>query len=180
VIIRGTASDDATQSGAGTPKRRTSPMVAQIAISLCAFLLVGGAGLLKWHVGTAREVQLASVQSVDAAKNGAIAMLSYQPGTVEQQLTGARRLLGGALRDSYTSLINNVVIPGARQRQVTVEAAVPSSALVTAGADHAVVLLFVNQTVTIGGGQPAQSGSSVRVTLSRAAGRWLITAFDPV
>jgi Mce-associated membrane protein len=43
-----------------------------------------------------------------------------------------------------------------------------------------VVLLFVDQTVTVGQGAPTNTASSVRVTLDKVDGRWLISQFDPV
>jgi Mce-associated membrane protein len=43
-----------------------------------------------------------------------------------------------------------------------------------------VVLLFVNQTVNMGSNAPTNTDSSVRVTLDKIGGRWLISGFDPV
>lgn len=51
---------------------------------------------------------------------------------------------------------------------------------VAASADHAVALLFVNQTVTVGGAAPTSTASRVRVTLDKVARRWLIAGFDPI
>ena len=56
----------------------------------------------------------------------------------------------------------------------------PAAAPVSAKADHAVVLLFVDQTVTVGADAPTNTTSSVRVTLDKVGGRWLISAFDPI
>jgi Mce-associated membrane protein len=57
---------------------------------------------------------------------------------------------------------------------------VPAAASVSANPSHAVVLLFVNQTVTVGNSAPADTASSVRVTVDKVDGRWLISKFDPV
>ena len=42
--------------------------------------------------------------------------------------------------------------------------------------------MFANpdQTVTVGNDAPTDSTSIVRVTMDKIAGRWLISAFDPV
>ncbi|PRC52010.1 hypothetical protein C6A85_61100, partial [Mycobacterium sp. ITM-2017-0098] len=85
--------------------------------------------------------------SVQAARDGTIALLSYRPESVEQQLGAARELLTGEFRDSYTSLTNDVVIPGAKEKQIAAIASVPAAASVSATPEEAVVLLFVNQTV---------------------------------
>ena len=83
---------------------------------------------------------------MQAAKDSTIALLSYKPDTVEQQLGAARDLLTGEFRDSYTSLTNDVVIPGAKEKQISAVASVPAAASVSADPNQAVVLLFVNQT----------------------------------
>ena len=83
-------------------------------------------------------------------------------------------------RDSYTSLTNDVVIPGAKQKQISAVATVPAVASVSADPRHAVVLVFVNQTVIVGQDAPTDTASSVRVTMDKAGGRWLISKFDPV
>ena len=117
---------------------------------------------------------------MQAAKDSTIALLSYKPDTVEQQLSAARDLLTGDFRDSYTSLTNDVVIPGAKQKQISAVATVPAMASVSANPNHAVVLVFVNQTVVVGQDAPTDTASSVRVTLDKVGDRWLISKFDPV
>lgn len=59
-------------------------------------------------------------------------------------------------------------------------ASVPAGASMSANPKHAVVLVFVNQTVTIGKEKPTNSASSVRVTLDKIGDRWLVSGFDPV
>ena len=119
-------------------------------------------------------------EAMQAAKDSTIALLSYKPDTVEQQLGAARDLLTGDFRDSYTSLTNDVVIPGAKQKQISAVATVPAIASVSADPKHAVVLVFVNQTVVVGQDAPTDTASSVRVTLDKVGDRWLISKFDPV
>jgi Mce-associated membrane protein len=145
-----------------------------------ALLLALGAGYLKWMDNSVRDSETARDESVRAAKDSTIALLSYKPETVEQQLGAARALLTGDFRDSYTSLTNDVVIPGAKQKQISAVATVPAVASVAAKANHAVVLVFVNQTVIVGQDAPSDSASSVRVTLDKVGDRWLISKFDPV
>lgn len=145
-----------------------------------ALLVAVGAGFLKWQDTTARADESARVESVQAAKDSTIALLSYQPNTVDQQLGAARELLTGDFRDSYTQLANDVVIPGAKQQQISAVASIPAAASVSAHDGHAVVMVFVNQTTTIGGGAPSNTISSIRVTMDRVDGRWLISQFDPV
>jgi Mce-associated membrane protein len=145
-----------------------------------AMLLACGAGYLKWQDSTMRASEVASIESVQAAKDSTTALLSYRPDTVEQDLTVAQDRLTGDFKDTYRSLIHDVVIPGAKQKQISAQASVPAAASVSATEDHAVALVFVNQTVVIGNGAPTATASSVKVTLDKVAGRWLISQFEPV
>lgn len=157
-----------------------SRVIAFIVLPALALVLAAGAGYLKWTDNSVRNSELAAVTSVQAAREGTIALLSYTPADVEQQLSAARDLLTGEFQDSYTSLTNDVVIPGAREKQIAAVASVPAAASVSATPDEAVVLLFVNQTVTVGPDAPTDTASSVRVTLEKHGDRWLISKFDPV
>lgn len=145
-----------------------------------ALILAMTAGLMKWQDSSVRDSELSAAESVQAARDSTVALLSYQPATVERDLAAATGLTTGAFRDSYVELTNEVVIPGAKEQQIATTATIPAASPVSADENHAVVLLFVNQTVTMGNGAPAESASSVRVTLDKVDERWLISGFDPV
>ena len=164
------------------PKRETDwPRVVAFALlPALAFVLAVGAGVLKFMDSGVRDSNVAREKSVQAAKDSTVALLSYKPDTVEQQLTAARDRLTGTFKDEYTELTTNVVIPGAKQKQISAVASVPAAASVSADPGHAVALLFVNQTVIIGDGAPADTASSVRITLDKVGDRWLISKFEPV
>jgi Mce-associated membrane protein len=145
-----------------------------------ALLLAGAAGFLKWQDSSARASQLARIESVAAAKDSTIALLSYKADTVEKDLDAAKSRLTGAFKESYSQLISDVVIPGAKRGHISTTATVPAAASVSATPSHAVTLLFVNQTAVVDKEPPTDSTSSVRVTLDKIAGHWLISGFDPV
>lgn len=157
-----------------------SRIVAYGLLPALALVLTLGAGFLKWKDTTNRDAHNARVESVQTARDSTVALLSYTPADVEKQLVGARDLLTGDFKNSYTSLTNDVVIPGARQQQITAVATVPAASSVSATVDHAVALVFVNQTTTVGTGAPTNLASAVRVTMDKLDGRWLISSFDPV
>ena len=154
--------------------------VAFLVLPIVALGLAAGAGYLKYRDNSIRNSEIAATTAMQAARDGTIALLSYQPDKVEEQLGKARDLLTGEFRNSYTSLTNDVVIPGSKERQISALASVPAAASVSATPDKAVVLLFVNQTVTVGPDAPTDTASSVRVTLEKDGDRWLISQFDPV
>jgi Mce-associated membrane protein len=147
-----------------------------------ALVLAMAAGFLKWQDNSVRNSDTARIEAVQAAKDTTVKMLSYKPDSVEKDLNDARSLLTGDFRDQYTSLINDVVIPGAKEKQISAVATIPEhgAASVSADPNHAVVLLFVNQTVVVGQDAPTDTASSVRVTLDKVGDSWLISKFDPV
>jgi Mce-associated membrane protein len=170
-------------SDAAEPKKRRINWSRVVAFGLLpglALVLAMAAGFLKWQDNSVRDSEVARIESVQAAKDSAVKMLSYNPDTVEQQLNDARGLMTGDFRDQYTSLINDVVIPGAKEKRISAVASVPAAASVSAEPNHAVVLVFVNQTVVVGQDAPTDTASSVRVTLDKIDDRWLIAKFDPV
>ena len=159
---------------------RWSRAIVYVVLPALALLLASAAGFLKWQDGSARDAVAARTESVRAATDSTIALLSYKPDTVEKDLDAARGRLTGTFLSAYTSLTHDVVIPGAKQKQISAVATVPAAASTSATGNHAVVLLFVNQTVIIGQDAPTNTASSVRVTLDKVGGRWLISQFDPV
>jgi Mce-associated membrane protein len=177
----------AVESEPAAKKRRIdwTRVVAYGLLPTIALLLAIAAGYLKWEENTAKDTDIANAASPSAeamrvGKDSTIAILSYKPDTVEQQLGAARDLLTGEFRDSYISLTNDVVIPGAKQKAISAVATVPAAAVVSADPRHAVVMVFVDQTVVVGQDAPSDTASSVRVTLDKVGDRWLISEFDPV
>jgi len=151
-----------------------------VGLPALALIIALGDGYLKWLDGTARESRAAAEASVRAASESTLAILSYKPETVDRDLKTAAERLTAGFRQQYTQLVNDVVAPGAKQQHITAAATVPAAASVSATEKHAVVLVFVDQTTTIGNDAPTQTTSSVRVSLENVDGRWLISQFDPV
>ena len=105
-------------------------------------------------------------------------MLSFRSDTVDRDVAAARERLTGGFLDTYTQRTQQELIPNARRRRVIATASVPAAASESVTPNHAVVLLFVTQTVRIGDTPAADAGSSVRVTLDKIGERWLISDFD--
>jgi Mce-associated membrane protein len=145
-----------------------------------ALVLVCTAAFMKWQDYTVQAGKAAGVQAVKAASDTAAALLSYRPDTVDNDLAGAQQRLTGSFRDNYSKLTVSLVIPAAKRDKITAQASVRAAALVSSTANRAVVLLSVNQTITMGAGAPSNSSWSVRATVDKAGDRWLVSAFDPV
>jgi Mce-associated membrane protein len=174
------ADDDAAEAPVERGSRFSWTRLLVVALPALALILAPGVGYLKWLDGTARESRAAAEASVRAASESTIAILSYKPETVDRELKAAAERLTAGFRQQYTQLVNDVVAPGAKQQHISAVATVPAAASVSATGKHAVVLVFVDQTTTIGNDAPTQTTSSVRVSLEKVDGRWLISQFDPV
>jgi Mce-associated membrane protein len=173
------AGEQATPLEKGGERRRFR-LLAYALLPALVLLLAMGTGYLKWLDGSTHAAQLAAVDARQAAIDSTIAMLSYRPDTVDRDLGAAEGRLTGAFKDSYTKLVHDVVIPGSKQQQIAAVATVPAAATVSASHNHAVVLVFADQTITIGHDTPSNTASRVRVTLDNVGGRWLIAGFDPI
>lgn len=178
--IDGTGAESAGIDSESVPRYgQRRHIVAYVALPLLVMGMAGGAGYLKYQGNSISGAQTAAMSSVQAATEGTIALLSYNPDTVQTTLTAARDRLTGPFKDSYTSLTNDVVIPGAQQKKISATATVPAASSVVASDNHAVVLVFVDQSVIVGNEAPSATASAVQVTLDKTGDRWLISGFDP-
>ncbi|HEX7827524.1 MAG TPA: hypothetical protein VF477_21665 [Mycobacterium sp.] len=180
-----TNANDAGASGGdsaaeSTRRARAARLVAFVLLPIALMLLALGAGFFKFEDSSVRDADLWRAQSVQAAKDGTVAMLSYRPDTVDKDLGAAQNRLTGDFKNSYTTLTHDVVIPGAKQRQISAVASVPAAASVSVTDTDAVVIVFVNQTTILATEAPTDSASTVKVTLKRSGNDWLISGFDPI
>lgn len=185
--VQKTASEDNPSDDAKVPQPRPRWRRIRLArvfafgvLPVLALSLAAAGGFLKWQDWRAHRSGVAGIESVNAAKESTVALLSYQPDSIEKDLGSAQDRLTGKFKDSYTQLIHDVVIPGAKKSHISATATVPAASSVSATPDHAVALVFVNQTVIVGNDAPTDTASAVRVTLEKNGNRWLISAFDPV
>lgn len=173
------AEEDETPS-ASASERSWQRVAGRVALPALSVILAVTAVLLAWKSNSQQQTDSARTDSVASAREATQKILSYRAATVEQDLMAARDLLTGDFLNSYTDLIKNTVIPAAREKKISADARVQAAASITIDQPTAVVLVFIDQTVTMGGDPPTTTPSSVRVTLDNVDGRWLVSAFDPV
>ncbi|CPR01821.1 Mce associated membrane protein [Mycobacterium bohemicum DSM 44277] len=183
--------EPASEDGAGAAAEETGSQKVRRHINWSRVLAFGvlpglalmlglASGYFAWLYGSAKDRELSRTESVRIAGEDTVALLSYTADSVDRDLGTARERLTGDFKDAYTTLTREVVIPGAKQKHISATAKVTAAAPVSATANQAVVLLFVNQTVTIGDGAPTDTQPVIRVTLEKVKDRWLISHFDPV
>jgi Mce-associated membrane protein len=123
----------------------------------------------------------AAKAAVSAASEGAVAVLSYSPDTLDRDFSSAKSHLTGDFLSYYDQFTTQIVAPAAKQKSLKTTAVVLRAALSEFHPDSAVVLLFVNQsTQSKDRPEPTLSNSSVLVTMKKADGKWLISSFNPL
>jgi Mce-associated membrane protein len=157
-----------------------------LGVILVASALAVSAGLAAWlYFAQYRPDQqtnaAAANVALEAAKNGTVALLSYSPDTLDRDFTAAKLNLTGDFLSYYTQFTEQIVTPAAKDKQVKTTASVVRAAVSEIHPNSAVVLVFVNQlTSSKENPDGAFAASSVKVSLTKVDGRWLINAFDPV
>jgi Mce-associated membrane protein len=120
-------------------------------------------------------------RAVQAASDGAVAVLSYSYDHLNRDFDNAKSHLTGDFLAYYNKFTDNVVAPTAQKGQLTATAKVIRAAVSDLHPDSAVVLIFVDQTTaSVQKKDPEKARSSVLVTLTKVNGSWLIAKFDPV
>ncbi|MFD4367314.1 h domain protein [Rhodococcus sp. NPDC058521] len=175
------STDSAPTDSAPTGGKNTRKTVLA---SLAGVLVLVLVGLVVWQ-GLAyredRQVEQTREEVVDVAGQQAVAMLAYNFDTAEDQLTSASDGLTGSFREDYTKLINDVIVPGAQEKKLTVQVTVQAGGVISAEPEHASVLLYLNQITTSADAPEAKtSGSRVKIGLDKVDGRWLVNNLEPV
>ncbi|WP_413768197.1 twin-arginine translocation pathway signal [Rhodococcus pyridinivorans] len=179
----GSTAVDASAADPSGPDATKASYLPHIAIGLSVVALVF-AVLVGWLAyGTVQQsaAETARTEARVAAEEQAVAMLAYTHDQVDAQTDAAAEGLTGDFRDEYTNLMKNIIAPGAKEKAISVQVSVQASSVVSADADNAVTLLFLNQITTSSENPEAvSSGSRVRVELEKQDGRWLVSRLTPI
>lgn len=122
----------------------------------------------------------AAHRAVQAASDGAVAVLSYSPDNLDRDIARAKSYLTGDFLAYYTKFSEQIAAM-ALQKHVTETAKVVRAAVSQLHPDSAVVLVFINQTATSKEKpEPQTTASIAQVTLTKVKGSWLISKLDPL
>jgi Mce-associated membrane protein len=151
----------------------TASVIVAVGLAACLYVL---------QYRPDRQLDDAAAQrAIDAASDGATAALSYSTESMDRDFATARSHLTGEFLAYYDKFTKEIVIPTVQQKHLTQTAAVVRAAVSELEPDSAVVLVFLNETTTgKDKPQPLITPSSVRITLTKVSGSWLISKFDPV
>jgi Mce-associated membrane protein len=116
---------------------------------------------------------------VKAASDGAVALLSYSPDTLQRDFSNAKSRLTENYLTYYQQFADQIVGPAAQRGHITTTATVVAADVSEMKPNSAVVLVFVKQkTASKEKPQPIVTSSSVRVTMAKVKGSWLIEKFE--
>jgi Mce-associated membrane protein len=150
----------------------TASVVAAVGLAACLFVL---------QYRPDRQIDDAAAQrAIRAASDGAVAALSYSSENMDRDFARARSHLTGDFLAYYDKFTKAIVIPTVQQKHLAQTATVVRAAVSELGPNSAVVLVFLNETTTgKDKPQPLITPSSVRITLTKVNGSWLISKLDP-
>ncbi len=154
-----------------------------ILLAVSVIAAVGlAAGVLFFQYRPDRQIDDAAAQrAIQAASDGAVAVLSYSSDSLDRDFANAKADLTGDFLIYYNKFTQEIVAPAVRGKHLTQTAAVVRAAVSELHPDSAVVLVFLNETTTTAEdkAQPLATPSSVRITLAKVNGSWLISKLDP-
>jgi Mce-associated membrane protein len=162
------------------------PLVATLAV--LALVLVGllGVAAAKVPPRTAaadqqNAVAAARESALGAATSSVATILSYSYKTLDRDFSRAEAQLTPRFRKQYLSTTAKAVRPLATRYRATSSAQVAAAGVVSATADRAVVLVFVDQTETNSRlSAPRLDRPRIKVSLVRSGGRWLVDGLTTI
>jgi Mce-associated membrane protein len=176
---------DARPSRMATVSRLTTRSLenwGSIVLAASVIAAIGLAiGLFFFQYRPDRQIDDAAARrAIQAASGGAVAVLSYSSDSLDRDFANAKSRLTGDFLAYYNKFSQDIVAPAVRGKQLTQTASVVRGAVSELHPDSAVVLMFLNETTTEKGKpQPLTTPSSVRITLTKVNGSWLISKLDP-
>jgi Mce-associated membrane protein len=151
-----------------------------IIVAVVAAVGLAGALFLVQYRPNQQTDDVAAHAAIKAASEGTVALLSYSPETLDNDVAAGKSHLTGELLRYFTGFSQYFVAPAVRQQRVKASASVLRAAVADMHPNSAVVLLFVHQTTSSKDKpDPVLSTNSVRVTLTKVNGSWLIAKFEP-
>lgn len=121
----------------------------------------------------------AARDAIRAASEGGVALLSYSPETLSRDVENARSHITDDFQASYRQFTEQIVAPTAQRAQLTTSVRVVRAAAAELHPNSALVLAFIEQdTASKANPEHVKTTSSVRITLKKVHGAWLIDKLD--
>ena len=148
-------------------------LVALVVLSVAATVAVVLAVLFRQQAEDATALQDAWEVAPATAAQAAEAVLGYDYQALDADAQAARRWLTPAYQREYDAQLQSLRAP-AVEREIVVDAQVYAAGVLSATADQASVLLFVDQTRSVAGAEELPVANRVRFDLVLRDGQWLV------
>jgi Mce-associated membrane protein len=150
----------------------TASVIATVGLAACLFVL---------QYRPDRRIDDAAAQrAIQAASDGAVASLTYSSDSMARDFASAKSHLTGDFLAYYDKFTKDIVTPTVQQKHIAQTATVLRAATIELHPDTAVVLVYLNEkTTSKEKPEPLTTPSSVRITLMKVNGSWLISKLDP-
>jgi Mce-associated membrane protein len=168
-----------TEPEPATAPARRGALVPLIALGLTVALMALAAGFVWYRVHRGDQIESARVAGLEASRDAAAVLLSYDYRTLDKDFSAGRAVTTGAFRTQYSNTTSKVVAPVAKEKKAVVKAEVVTAGIVRASPDTVVTIVYVNQVTTSSlNAGPKVDLSRVRMTLKHVGGRWLVSKVE--
>lgn len=128
-----------------------------------------------------RQVDSARDDALVVARRATEGMFGYNFKSIDDQMAKVTEDMTPDFKQDWKKVTDTVLAPGAKDKELVVQATVVGSGVIEADADHVEVMIFLNQKST--GKDPAKGtvdASRLRVKLDKDGDRWLVADVDPI
>jgi Mce-associated membrane protein len=152
---------------------------------LVVVLTVACVGFAAWYYAyqyrpDAKVDAAVAAAAKKSAEDGTVAVLSYSPDHLKDDIAKAKSYLTGDFLEYYTHFTDQIFAAAAQQQRVSTTTNVVRAAVADLHPDSAVVLLFVNKVSTSKDNGPSMQPTSIKATMKNVNGSWLIAQFEPL
>jgi Mce-associated membrane protein len=174
-----TSNDPESTVTAPSSSRRPNLLPIVLAVLILASAIV--VGLLGWRVHRDAQANQDQADALAAARTGVGLVLSFDPANLDAELASARKAVSGNFAAQFDQLATAVIVPATRQVGLTTKAEVTRAAVIETRADQVDVLALVRQaTASKAQPTPQAATNQVKVTMTQADGKWLISNMEPL
>lgn len=119
-------------------------------------------------------------EALDAGKQTATVMFGYEPGDVEKNVEQTRNSLTGPAEKQYDEIVKEAnLVTEVGKQQVKSVVSIQEAGVVHSGRDKALILIFMNQSVTKGGKDLVSvEASRLQYSMERHGDKWMVSNID--
>ncbi|NNH73562.1 h domain protein [Nocardia uniformis] len=115
------------------------------------------------------------------ARRATEGMFGYNYKSIDTQMAKVTDDMTADFKEDWKKVTETVLAPGAKEKELVVQATLVGSGVIKADARHVEAMIFLNQKST--GKDPSKGtvdASRLRVKLEKQDGRWLVADVDPI